>query len=111
MLPFRNLMPDAHVLTSSRHQDAARFMASGAPPSIGGVARLFDAASRSYCPLQDELTTRFRDAISQSLFGNPRMLRSGDLVGRLIQLARARAAQRTWGTVSGRVASGYSLRY
>jgi hypothetical protein len=39
------------------------------------------------------------------------MLRSGDLIGRLIQLARAGAAQRTWGTVSGRVASGYSLRY
>jgi hypothetical protein len=111
MLPFRNLMPDAHVLTSGRHWYAARFMAGRAPPSIGGVARLFDAASRSYCPSEDELTTRFRDAISQSLFGNPRMLRSGDLVGRLIQLARAGAAQRTWGTVSGRVASGYSLRY
>ena len=47
MLPFRNSMSDAHRLMSERHRDVAKFMRGGPPPSIGGIARLLEAASWS----------------------------------------------------------------
>ncbi len=90
MVPFRDSMPDAHTLTSERHRDAARFMGGGPPPSIGGIARLMEAASRSYRSSDDELTVRFRDALSQGCFGDSRTLRGNELVGQLIDLGRAR---------------------
>jgi hypothetical protein len=90
MVPFRESMPDAHTLLSDRHRDAARFMSGGAPPSIGGIARLLDAASRSYRSSDDELTNRFRDAVSRGQFGESRVLRSRELVDQLMELGRAR---------------------
>lgn len=90
MVPFRESMPDAHTLLSDRHRDAARFMSGGAPPSIGGIARLLDAASRSYRSSDDELTVRFRDAVSRGKFGDSRALRSRELVDQLMQLGKAR---------------------
>ena len=90
MEPFRNSMPDAHTLFSDRHRDAARFMGGGAPPSIGGIARLLDAASRSYRSSDDELTIRFREAISRGEFGDARRLRSPELVDQLLELGKAR---------------------
>jgi tetratricopeptide (TPR) repeat protein len=90
MVPFRESMPDAHTLTSERHRDAARFMGGGPPPSIGGIARLLEAASRSYRSSDDDLTLRFREAISRGSFGDSRTLRSNELVGQLIDLGRAR---------------------
>ena len=90
MVPFRDSMSDAHTLTSERHRDAARFMSGGPPPSIGGIARLMEAASRSYRSSDDELTVRFRDAISRGGFGDSRTLRGHELVGQLIDLGRAR---------------------
>ncbi len=90
MVPFRDSMPDAHALTSDRHRDAARFMGGGPPPSIGGIARLMEAASRSYRSSDDELTVRFREAISRGTFGDSKTLRGNELVGQLIDLGRAR---------------------
>ncbi len=90
MVPFRDAMPDAHTLTSDRHRDAARFMGGGPPPSIGGVARLLEAASRSYRSSDDELTVRFREAISRGNFGDSITLKGNVLVGQLIDLGRAR---------------------
>ena len=90
MQPFRNSMPDAHTLFSDRHRDAARFMGGGAPPSIGGIARLLDAASRSYRSSDDELTIRFREAVSRGEFGDARTLRSSELVDQLLELGKAR---------------------
>ena len=90
MEPFRNSMPDAHTLFSDRHRDAARFMGGGAPPSIGGIARLLDAASRSYRSSDDELTIRFREAVSRGEFGDARRLRSPELVDQLLELGKAR---------------------
>ena len=90
MEPFRNSMSDAHTLFSERHRDAARFMGGGAPPSIGGIARLLDAASRSYRSSDDELTVRFRDAVSRGDFGDARTLRSPELVDQLLELGKAR---------------------
>jgi tetratricopeptide (TPR) repeat protein len=89
MVPFRDSMPDAHTLTSERHRDAARFMGGGPPPSIGGIARLMEAA-RSYRSSDDELTVRFREAISSGRFGDALTLRGNELVGQLIDLGRAR---------------------
>lgn len=90
MHPFRNSMSDACTVSSDRHRDAARFMAGGAPPSIGGIARLFQAAGRSHRSSEDELTTRFRNAISQGMFGDPRTLRSSEFVDQLLDLGKAR---------------------
>ncbi len=90
MVPFRDAMPDAHTLTSDRHRDVARFMGGGPPPSIGGIARLMEAASRSYRSSDDELTVKFRDVISRGCFGDSRTLRGNELVGQLIDLGRAR---------------------
>ena len=90
MEPFRNSMPDAHTLFSDRHRDAARFMGGGAPPSIGGIARLLDAASRTYRSSDDELTIRFREAVSRGEFGDARTLRSPELVDQLLELGKAR---------------------
>ena len=90
MVPFRESMPDAHTLLSDSHRDAARFMRGGAPPSIGGIARLLDAASRSYRSSDDELTVRFRDAVSRGKFGDSRALRSRELVDQLMQLGKVR---------------------
>lgn len=90
MVPFRASLPDANMMSSDRHRDAARFMSGGAPPSIGGIARLLDAASRSYRSSDDELTNRFRDAVSSGQFGDSRVLRSRELVDQIMELGRAR---------------------
>lgn len=90
MAPFRDSMPDAHTLFSDRHRDAARFMSGGVPPSIGGIARLLDDASRSYRSSDDELTIRFRDAVSRGKFGDSRTLRSREFVDQLLALGKAR---------------------
>lgn len=90
MIPFRDSMPDAHSLVSDRHRDAIRFMGGGAPPSIGGIARLLEAASRSYRSSDDELTLRFREAVSRGAFGDPKILRGSELVSQLIELGKAR---------------------
>jgi tetratricopeptide (TPR) repeat protein len=90
MVPFRASLPDAHLLSSDRHRDAARFMSGGTPPSIGGIARLLDAASRSYRSSDDELTDRFRDAVSSGKFGDSRLLRSRELVDQIMELGMVR---------------------
>jgi len=90
MVPFRDSMPDAHELISDRHRDVARFLSGGAPPSVGGIARLLDAASRSYRSSDDELTVRFRTSVSRGAFGDSRVLRSSELVSQLNDLGRAR---------------------
>ena len=90
MIPFRDSMADARTLESERHRDVSRFMCGGPPPSIGGIARLVEAASRSYRSSDDELTLRFREAVSRGKFGDPRILRGSELVGQLINLGRAR---------------------
>ena len=65
-------------------------MAGGIPPSVGSIARLFDAANKSYRSSEDELTTRFREMISQGCFGDAKTLRSDDFVNELIELGKAR---------------------
>ncbi len=90
MVPFRDSMPDAHTLISERHRDAARFMRGGPPPSIGGIARLLEAASRSYRSSEDELSLRFREALLRGDFGDSRTLRDRELVRQLVDLGRAR---------------------
>ncbi len=90
MVPFRNSCPDAQLLTSERHRDVGRFMEGGVAPSVGGIAKLFKSASRSYRSSEEELTTRFRDAISRRQFGDPGTLRSDEFVARLTDLGRAR---------------------
>lgn len=90
MVPFRNSMPDADTLFSDQHRDAARFMGGGASPSIGGIARLLNAASRSYRSYDDELTIRFREAVSRGAFGDARTLRSPEFVDQLLELGKAR---------------------
>jgi len=90
MTPFRDSMPDPHTLWSDRHRDAARFMAGGVAPSIGGIARLLEAASKSFRSSDDELTVRFREAVSQGQFGDARRLRSQEFVDHLVALGKAR---------------------
>lgn len=90
MRPFRESMPDARSLTSERHRDVARFMAGGIPPSIGAIARLMEAASRSHRSSDEEMVVRFRDAISAGSFGNPGTLRSNAMISKLLDLGRAR---------------------
>lgn len=90
MTPFRDSMPDARALSSDQHRDAARFMRGGPPPSIGGIARLFKKASRSYRSSDDELTHRFREALLRGDFGDSRTLRDREFVRQLVDLGRAR---------------------
>ena len=90
MVPFRDSMPDAHTLISERHRDAARFMRGGPPPSIGGIARFLEAASRSYRSSDDELALRFREALLRGDFGDSQTLRDRELVRQLVDLGRAR---------------------
>ena len=90
MLPFRDACPDAPSLLSEKHRDVGRFMAGGIAPSVGGIARLFDAANKSYRSSEDELTTRFRDMISSGCFGDAKTLRSDDFVNELLELGMAR---------------------
>jgi tetratricopeptide (TPR) repeat protein len=90
MLPFREAMVDARALSSDHHLDVSKFMAGGRSPSIGGMARFLEAASKSYRSSEDLLVTRFRDAISQGKFGDARLLRGQELVQQLVDLGRTR---------------------
>lgn len=90
MLSFRDACTDASSLLSEKHRDVGRFMAGGIAPSVGGIARLFDAANKSYRSSEDELTTRFRDMISRGCFGDAKTLRSDDFVNELLELGKAR---------------------
>jgi tetratricopeptide (TPR) repeat protein len=90
MSPFRESIVDAPELSSDRHRDVSQFMAGGRPPSIGGMARILEAASNSYRSSEDLLVTRFRDAISQGKFGDARLLRSREFVGQIVELGRTR---------------------
>jgi tetratricopeptide (TPR) repeat protein len=90
MVPFRDSIPDAGTLTSDQHRDAARFMRGGPPPSIGGIARLLEAANRAYRSSDDGLTRRFREALLRGDFGDSRTLRDREFVRQLVDLGRAR---------------------
>ena len=90
MIPFRDSVEHRATLVSGQHRDASVFMKGGHAPSIGGVARLLDAASILYRSSEDELTTLFRDAIQKGNFGDPELLRSREFVEQLIDLGKAR---------------------
>ena len=90
MAPFRDSVPDLHKISSKRHRDVARYMSGGFAPSIGGIARLMDAASESVQPSDDQLTVHFREAVSKGTFGDARILMSKELVGQLVDLGKAR---------------------
>jgi tetratricopeptide (TPR) repeat protein len=90
MVPFRDSLRDAHTYTSDRHRDVIRFMSGGSPPSIGAIARLLEAAGRTYRSSDDELLRVFREAISKGKFGDSRVLRGSELTNQLSKLAHAR---------------------
>lgn len=90
MVPFRDVLVNPHAIYSERHRDVARFLGGGAPPSIGAIARLIDAASRPARALDDEITKKFRLEISKGNLGMIRSLLGSQLIGQLIDLGRAR---------------------
>ena len=90
MAPFRDSLVSPHKLSSNRHRDVARYLSGGYAPSIGGIARLLDAASRRAQNSDDQLTSQFREAVSQGSFGDARVLMSKELIDLLIDLGKAR---------------------
>jgi len=90
MMPFREITTDTKPPYSDRHRDCSRFMDGGAPPSIGGMARLLESAASNYRSSDDELTKSFREAVKSGKLGDSRRLRDPDLINQLTDLGRAR---------------------
>ena len=90
MMPFREVATDTKPPYSDRHRDCSRFMDGGAPPSIGGIARLLESAASNYRSSDDELTKNFREAVKSGRLGDSRRLRDPDLISQLTDLGRAR---------------------